>query len=163
MLDGTIKQLIANLPQQGRLQWIGLRPARQTPMHVVQRAELLTNAGLRGDHTAERSGRKRQVTLIQAEHLPVIAACVGVDEVRPEQLRRNLLVSGINLLALKDRTFSIGGTILEYTGLCVPCSNMEQALGPGGYNAMRGHSGIIARVIRGGTIAIRDVVSVLDN
>ena len=72
------------------------------------------------------------------------------------------MVSGINLLALKDRTFSIGGTILEYSGLCVPCSNMEKALGPGGYNAMRGHGGITARIIRGGTIALRDVVSVLD-
>jgi MOSC domain-containing protein YiiM len=154
-----IKQLIATLPQQGRLEWIGLRPARRAPLHVVQRAELIANRGISGDRSAQKAGGKRQVTLIQAEHLPVIASCVGQPEVSPESLRRNLVISGINLLALKNRVFRIGGTLLEYTGLCVPCSHMEETLGNGGYNAMRGHGGITARIIRGGTVAVGDTVS----
>ncbi|MCW8963053.1 MAG: MOSC domain-containing protein, partial [Gammaproteobacteria bacterium] len=120
-----IHQLIDNLPQQGRLEWIGLRPERRAPVEVVQQAELITNHGIRGDRSARKAGGKRQVTLIQAEHLPVIASCAGLEEVRPEMLRRNLMVSGINLLALKNRRFQIGEVELEYTGLCVPCSQME--------------------------------------
>ena len=100
----------------------------------------------------------RQVTLIQAEHLPVIAVLCGRDDVTPELLRRNIVVSGINLFALKKAQFRIGDAILEGTGPCVPCSRMEENLGPGGYNATRGHGGITARVIRAGTIRSGDQI-----
>ena len=93
-----------------------------------------------------------------AEHLPVIAALAGLDEVSPAQLRRNIAVRGIPLLALKDRRFQIGEVILEGTGECHPCSRMEETLGEGGYNAVRGHGGLTARVIRGGVIRLGDEV-----
>ncbi|WP_040380738.1 MOSC domain-containing protein [Deinococcus aquatilis] len=104
---------------------------------------------------------KRQVTLIQAEHLPVIAALAGLDTVTPEELRRNIVVRGLPLLALKDARFQIGEVILEGTGECHPCSRMEETFGPGGYNAVRGHGGITARVVRGGVIRVGDALTVL--
>ena len=66
------------------------------------------------------------------------------------------MVSGINLLALKNKRFSAGAVLLEYTGACHPCSKMERALGAGGYNAMRGHGGITARVLEAGLLCIGD-------
>ncbi|WP_407540948.1 MOSC domain-containing protein [Deinococcus radiomollis] len=107
-----------------------------------------------GAGATQPMGGKRQVTLIQAEHLPVIAALAGLDAVTPGELRRNIVVSGLPLLALKDRRFRIGGVLLEGTGECHPCSRMEEALGPGGYNAVRGHGGITARVLEGGTVVL---------
>jgi len=120
---------------------------------------------------AEHSSKQRQISLIQAEHLAVIANLMNTDTLSSETLRRNLVVEGINLLGLKDQRFSIGDctrqasiekNILEGTGQCHPCSRMEEALGTGGYNAMRGHGGITAKVIRGGTIiAIGNVIELL--
>jgi MOSC domain-containing protein YiiM len=156
MSEFLIKELLAVIPQVGRLEWIGLRPAYRAPVQVVVSVRAEAGRGLIGDRYAESPGTKRQVTLIQAEHLPVIAALTGHATIPPEWLRRNLLVSGINLLALKDRPFRIGQVLLEGTGLCQPCSHMEETLGSGGYNAMRGHGGITARVLESGELQVGD-------
>jgi MOSC domain-containing protein YiiM len=112
--------------------------------------------GLEGDRFGGRVNSSRQVTLIQQEHLAVIAACIGRGVIEPALLRRNIVVSGINLLALKDKRFRIGDALLEFSGACHPCSRMERVLGVGGYNAMRGHGGITARVIEAGRVGIGD-------
>ncbi len=150
------------LPKAGHLAWIGIRPDRNQPMVALNQARLLAGRGISGDHFPSRPGGKRQITLLQAEHLAVIAALVGLPRVAPETLRRNLLVSGINLLALKGRRFLIGETLLEGTTACAPCRKMEAALGPGGYQAMRGHGGICARILTGGTLQLGDPVRALD-
>ena len=113
-----------------------------------------TLGGLGGLKVGGLTPGKRQVTLIQAEHLSVIAALAGLETVTPEHLRRNVVVSGLALLALKDKRFRIGDVLLEGTGECHPCSRMEEAFGPGGYNAVRGHGGITARVLEGGLIEV---------
>jgi MOSC domain-containing protein YiiM len=125
-------------------------------------AEALAGRGLTGDHRARRPGSTRQVTLIQAEHLEVVGALLGQPPVDPGLTRRNLVVSGINVLALKSHVFAIGDAVLEGTGPCEPCSRMEKNLGSGGYNAMRGHGGITARIVVGGVIRIGDTVRVCD-
>lgn len=114
----------------------------------------LTDAGLEGDHA---SAGMRALTLIQAEHLPVVTALSGT-EARPELLRRNIVVSGLNLGALKGARVRIGTAEIEITGPRHPCSRMEEALGPGGYNAVRGHGGWCAQVIRPGHLALGDEV-----
>lgn len=139
----------------GRLDWIGLRPMRKEPLKAVFCAEI-HEEGLNGDHG--RSG-KRAVTLVQAEHLPVIAALTGRDLLPPDLLRRNLVISGINLTALREFGLRIGPVRLEFSVPCAPCSRMETVLGPGGYTAMRGHGGWCCTVLTTGRIAIGDQVT----
>jgi MOSC domain-containing protein YiiM len=153
----TIEELLNTLPQVGKVEWIGLRPKRRAKIKIVNTVEASVDKGLMGDRYAGSSG-KRHVTLIQYEHLAVVAGNLGLERCAPELLRRNIAVSGINLLALKGKKFNIGGAILEYTGLCHPCSFMEKTFGPGGYNAVRGHGGITARVHQSGSITLNDMV-----
>ena len=157
--NNAIQDLLQNLPQMGRIEWIGMRPARRTKMNVVQQAELNSH-GIVGDRYNGGSG-KRAVTLIQAEHLPAIASMLHREAIDPEILRRNIVISGINLVALKNKRFMLGSAELEMTGLCHPCSRMEEVLGAGGYNAMRGHGGITACVLLPGKIQIGDTLRVI--
>ena len=155
-----LRRLTDNFPRAGRLEWIGLRGERRGAVVTVAEAQALVDLGLSGDHRARRRGSPRQVTLIQREHLPVIAGLLARPDVPPDLLRRNLAISGLNVLALKDQVFTIGEVVLEGTGTCEPCSRMEENLGPGGYNAMRGHGGVTARVLQGGVLRVGDEVRV---
>jgi MOSC domain-containing protein YiiM len=159
--DSPLARLIAGPMRPGRLVWIGLRPARHAPLVSVERARITVEAGLVGDHYAGRPGGPRQVTLIQAEDLVAIAGFLGRDEpASPFDLRRNLVVEGINLLGLSDKRFRVGGALLEATGGCHPCSRMNEILGEGGYNAVRGRGGLTARVIEDGEVVVGDMVAV---
>jgi MOSC domain-containing protein YiiM len=157
-----IHDMLEVLPQIGRLEWIGLAPARLAPLASVESAQVRVGTGIDGEHHAKSGRSKRQVTLIQAEHLPAMASILGRTAIDPGLLRRNLVVAGVNLISLKDRTFRIGDVILKGTGPCDPCSRMEENLGPGGYNAMRGHGGITAKVVQGGIIRVGDEVAILN-
>ena len=150
----TIATLTSRFAKNGTLNWIGLRPKRLADLVPVPVANV-EEAGLVGDHG--RAG-KRAVTLIQAEHFPVIAALAGIDEIAPETLRRNLVISGLNLSALRGKELWVGDVRLKINGPCAPCSRMEAALGPGGYNAMRGHGGWCAEVVGFGEIRLGDTV-----
>ncbi len=154
----TLNELLRTLPQRGRVQWIGVRPAREQPMLAVREVEIEIGSGLRGDRYKGNPQSKRQVTLIQAEHLVAVGAMLGREPIEAALVRRNIVVSGINLLALHASRFRIGRVLLEGTGQCHPCSRMEAALGPGGYNAMRGHGGITARVIEPGPVRVGEEV-----
>ncbi len=145
---------MAQFPRAGTVEWIGIRAERRAPVASVTQVEAIAGYGLAGDHCASKSNGKRQVTLIQAEHLDAVAKILGKSEVRADGVRRNLLVSGINLYALRDRKFRIGAILLEGSGPCDPCSRMEEVLGIGGYNAMRGHGGITARILEGGVLRV---------
>jgi MOSC domain-containing protein YiiM len=159
----VIARLLSAPMRPGVVSWIGVRPVRREPPIVVDSVRLDPEDGLQGDHYRSGAKRKRQVTLIQSEHLAAIAASLGLEAVAPELLRRNIVTRGVNLRALKDRRFQLGEAVLEMTDECHPCSRMEAALGPGGYNAVRGHGGINARVIRGGMVRLGDAIARIDD
>lgn len=159
--QSTLSGLIHAPMRSGRVVWIGLRPARGKPLRPVDAAAAQASTGLLGDHYETRNNGHRQVTLVSAEHLQAVASFLGREAVDPGLLRRNVLVAGINLLALKEKQFRVGEAVLEYSGECQPCSRMEETLGVGGYNAVRGHGGITARVISAGEIRVGDSIEVV--
>lgn len=146
----------------GRLEWIGLRGARRAPMTVVDSVQALVDRGLEGDHRVGKTpGSGRQVTVISREFIDQTAHFLERDCIDPALFRRNLVVSGINLHALRHQRFGIGDVVLEANALCHPCSRMEAALGRGGVAAMLGHGGLCCRILRSGQLRTGDPVTVL--
>ncbi|MFJ4145433.1 MOSC domain-containing protein [Pseudomonas sp. NPDC089734] len=158
-----LQELLADVPQRGTVRWIGVRPQSRADMIELEAVEARREAGLTGDHSRPGPRNARQVTLIQWEHLAVVSSLLNrpVDNpITPQDLRRNLVISGINLFSLKGRRFRVGQAILETTGWCQPCARLEQRLGHGTFQAVRGHGGITARVIQSGIIRLDDMLYV---
>ena len=146
----------------GTVTWIGVRPERRQPLVARACVNLDPEDGLTGDHYRSLTTRTRQVTLVQAEHVAAIAGYLGIAPIEPARLRRNIVVAGINLHALKGQQFRLGSAVLVMTGDCHPCSRMEEVFGPGGYNAVRGHGGMTARVVGSGRVCVGDAIRRLD-
>ena len=159
--ETVLKDLLRIIPQKGKVEWIGIRPKKKEDLSVVESIKVTKETGLVGDHFKGNSSVKRQVTLIQQEHLIAVSSILGRKKINPKLTRRNIVVSGINLLSLKHNQFRVGSVILETTGICAPCSRMEENLGVGGYNAMRGHGGITATVIEEGEIKLGDTIELI--
>ena len=149
---------------QGRIEAIVVRGAPRDPARLVEQTMALAGIGLADDRLGQRGEAElstRQVTLIQQEHLPLIAAFARSGPVDPVDLRRNLVVSGINVLSLKNAQLRVGDALIQVVGPCAPCSRMEEVIGPGGYAAMRGHGGMTARILESGAIRVGDSISVV--
>ena len=155
--EKTIAHLTSQFGQLGKVELITIRPKRGAIPDELTSVNAIAGKGLEGDHYKGSSG-KRSVTLMQKEHIGAVASMLGRETIDPKLLRRNIVVSGINLLALKGKQFRLGEALLEYTGACHPCSRMEENLGKGGYNAMRGHGGITCRIIESGVVKLGDTL-----
>ena len=165
-----LRALTAQFPQYGRLDAIWVRGQRRGAMHRLETAQAEVGRGILGDHRSatlrlDPARRTREITLIQAEHLPLVARWLGKTDLDAGLLRRNLVISGLNLLSMRAPfadarlLWQLGDEVLlRITGPCDPCSRMEALLGPGGYNAMRGHGGLTALLVRGGEIRVGDTL-----
>ncbi|WP_286239458.1 MOSC domain-containing protein [Neptuniibacter halophilus] len=161
----SLQQMFARYARDlpaAELIWIGIRPERKQPMQALDQVYAWQGSGLEGDHRCSKtSGSARQVTLISAEFISQIGLYCGIPEPDPGTLRRNLVVRGINLNALRYQQFRIGEALFEATALCHPCSRMERALGPGGVAAMLGHGGLCCKILKSGEIKLGDQLEVL--
>lgn len=143
----------------GKLEWIGLRSERRGEVVVVDQAEAVVDLGLVGDHRMKKTpGSGRQVTIISQEYIQQICQHIGHESIDPRLLRRNLVISGMNMNLLRYQRLQIGEVIIEANALCHPCSRMDENLGKGGAAAMFGYGGLCAKIIQGGRIQVGDAV-----
>lgn len=153
-----LDKLCANITP-GKLEWIGLRSERRGEVVVVDSTEAVVDLGLAGDHRMKKTpGSARQVTLISSEYIQQICQHTGHSSIDPRLLRRNLVISGMNMNLLRYQRLQIGEVILETNALCHPCSRMDEALGMGGAAAMFGYGGLCAKIIQGGRLSVGDAV-----
>jgi MOSC domain-containing protein YiiM len=113
----------------------------------------IENVGLDGCAHA-RPGNKRQVLFASAEHL----RAVGVE---PGAIRENLTIDGDDVQRWEiGRRVGIGDAEFEISMVCDPCERMDQ-LRPGLRKELQDRRGMLARVVKTGTVAVGDEVRLL--
>jgi MOSC domain-containing protein YiiM len=142
----------------GKLEYITLRPLEKESTLIQGSVNAIASFGLEGDHY-KKSG-KREVTMIQAEHLEELSQVLGKPI--PEGItRRNLVIRGVDLRSLINKNIKIGSAVFYCTGDCPPCKRMNEVLGDGAMIAMDGKGGITAKVVESGTLSAGDDVIML--
>ncbi len=153
-----LDRLIRHQPA-GTVSWIGVRPKRHEPLVSVESVQAVATQGLEGDHRMDKTpGSGRQVTVISREFIRQIEQHTGLSDISPATLRRNIVVEGVNLNALRHQRFRVGGALFQATELCDPCTRMEEALGVGGFAAMLGYGGLCAKILESGAINVGDSI-----
>ena len=146
----------------GKLEWIGVREV-QGNIKSLDSVLAIKGEGLEGDKITSKKSKKRQVTLMQKEHISVILSLAQEkDQSRIRKIqyyfKRNLLISKCNVQNLKGKIFTIGDAKFLGTGDCKPCKKIENLLGVSMLDAMQGMGGITALVAESGIIKINDQV-----
>ena len=142
------------------LEGIFICPTKGEPMREVQEVEAVAGRGLRGDRYFSAEGSwnwgepgKRQVTLINSRFL------LGTHFTSAET-RRNLIVSGIELMWHIDREFQIGRVRFRGVKYCDPCPRPSNLAGR--KEEFREEffdcAGLIADVIVSGLIVLGDPI-----
>lgn len=133
----------------GRITHLFVKEGRGQPMRSVPAVTAVSGKGLEQDAAYGHS--RRQVLLVGESSL-------STYDLQPGMLRENVTITGMVLDDLADGTrLRIGEAILEITGDCEPCDQMD-ALRPGLRQAIRGRRGKLARVARSGAMHVGDSV-----
>jgi hypothetical protein len=146
----------------GTVTAIVLAPAAEAPLRRVERARAIAGRGLQGDRYADGAGtfspgggRGHDLTLVAAE----VLEDAGLD---PVEARRNLVVRGVELDALRGRRFRVGAVECLGQRRCEPCAHLERLTRPGVLRALAHRGGLRADILRGGDLRVGDRVEALE-
>jgi len=141
--------LSKDTPNEPRVVSLQLCPGHRLPMQFETEIVAIADLGLQGDRHAKPNGR-RQVLLMDQAILTLL-------KLEPGIIRENITVTGLPIHEMDEGQLLYIGpeVILELTGLCVPCKRMDE-IQMGLAAALTGKRGVLARVVRGGRIALSD-------
>jgi MOSC domain-containing protein YiiM len=143
---------------------VGIFTAAAEGAPTVARHEVTAVAqrGLEGDRYFEANTGTHdpadEITLITAEALRRASTEHGV-ELDPGEHRRNIVVDGVDLLALVGRTVQVGGVSVEVMADNPPCRYLRDLTGKPVVTALRGGGGVRGRITTGGVIRTGDGVA----
>ena len=147
---------------QGVIEGIFVFPEAGARAIELAEVEAVAGRGLRGDRyfhgigTWSRSERTGQaVTLVEAEALEHLAEHTGI-RLEPGESRRNLLTRGVDLNALVGRYFWVGTVECYGQRWCEPCARLQQLTQPGVLHGLIHRGGLLADIVRGGSIQVGD-------
>nr|WP_246406748.1 MOSC domain-containing protein [Modestobacter versicolor] len=113
------------------------------PVERRDRVEVRAGLGIVGDRYFGRPAhRDASVTVIAAEALDALAAELGSGPLDPLATRRNVVLRGAEVEALRGQPFSLDGVVLAGGRPANPCAWLDLVLAPGAHRGMRGRGGV---------------------
>lgn len=131
------------------------RPADDFPLIEVERVECVAGSGLRGDRFFDfKDDYKGQLTFFSREIFDDLRAAFPAAEGKsPGVLRRNVIVSGVDLHSLIGQEFEAQGLRFFGAAHCKPCHWMNQAFAPGAEEWLRRSGGLRAQILTSGWLS----------
>ena len=131
------------------------RAADDYPLVEVPQIECVAGHGIRGDRFYDyRDDYKGQITFFAAEVFAEMAYTFGITNKSAGVLRRNVIVSGVDLMKLIGSDFELQGVQFRGTAQCAPCYWMDTAFAPGAEKFLAGRGGLRARILTDGRISV---------
>ena len=131
------------------------QPPGSFPLVEVSKVECIAGRGLRGDRYLDyRENYKGQITFFPFEVFEKLCAEFGIHDKPAGVLRRNLIVSGVDLLSLIGREFEIQGVKFRGTQHCAPCEWMNIAFALGAEQFLKDNAGLRAQILSDGMITV---------
>lgn len=129
------------------------RPPDDFPLVEASEIECIAGHGIRGDRFFDyRENYKGQITFFAREVFDELARAFGLTSKSPGLLRRNVIVSGIELNELIGADFALQGVHFRGVAQCKPCYWMNTACAPGAEEFLAGHGGLRARILTDGQL-----------
>ncbi len=138
---------------------IHVAPQKRANLQSVDEIEAVADEGLVGDRKFGL-GSQRSITVVSEEELAKAGAELGRDIV-PGSTRRNVTIGGMELSREPGTRYRLGDVLIEVFQDCAPCEQMEETVGPGAREALRGRAGIRGRIVTGGTLRVGDPVELV--
>ena len=129
------------------------RPAEDYPLEEVEEIECVAGHGIRGDRFYDyRQNYNGQITFFSQEVFDALSAAFPQVSKSPGVLRRNVIVSDIDLNALIGENFELQGIRFRGTAHCRPCYWLDEAFAPGAQAWLKGNGGLRAQILTNGTL-----------
>jgi MOSC domain-containing protein YiiM len=148
----------------GRVEVVLIGPQPQQPMQAVDSVNAIAGQGLEGDRyfrnddtPPEEREPTEEVTLIEMEGIEAAGLDSGID-IRPEDMRRNIVTRGVSLDELIGKRFSVGAVELEGMEDNPPCAHLERVSKKKVLKPMIERGGIRARIVKTGEIRPGDPI-----
>jgi MOSC domain-containing protein YiiM len=133
------------------------KPPGDQPLLEQRRIECVAGHGIRGDRFYDyRDNYAGQITFFSADVFERLCRAFSLTNKSAGALRRNIIVSGVDLNALIGVEFEIQGVRLYGTQHCAPCYWMNQAIAPGAEEWLAGNGGLRAQILTDGFVEVGD-------
>ena len=128
-------------------------PPGEHQILAVDQVECVAGRGIRGDRFFDfKENYKGQITFFAMEVFEALREALNLPLAQPQATRRNAFTRGADLDAFIGKEFEIQSVRFEGACECSPCYWMDEAIGPGAEQWLKGRGGLRARILTDGIL-----------